>query len=529
MGSGVSLDKVQEPVSVEFPSISSKRHSLDTSQRRRAPIEKPVSRQKTLSEVEFPPPPSEFFNSKIPAPSRLQSERIQVSSRTGSNCSINPSLAVPTIGPNFCQTGLYRNSTVSSRASTSHTLKTARVQQKRTINCESVSSLNLPPPPPILTQSRGSRAQCESRLLSKRGETLPSIAITQRTRVQSSRVSSLPKRENSARSSKSVPNANAKADIHKELLKKASFRQQLTTEDIETKIQEQKDKRKGSLRHDDQTLIGILNQGIERVRKAVDNEADEEDSGYLDDWGTEQERSPTISDGVSPLISPSYNQIRLANQKAYEEVEKAKLYGNGNIMEGKKLCVNNKFVGLFLTKLPNSIKFHPCKSIDLMKMEEKRRNIDRLLSDTPTSDAPAMSIKTVSSMPTRSVKVEDELLDAVEERVRKVLQDWSIDQHQKSGTLPSIKQSLVVKYDYSKTFSRSIYPRQRKSSLSDEETLLDSDLESLRSWTFSERSNHSNGQGGTRIISYRPINKHSRILASMHSVGEAAYYRNIHL
>ena len=27
---------------------------------------------------------------------------------------------------------------------------------------------------------------------------------------------------------------------------------------------------------------------------------------------------------------------------------------------------------------------------------------------------------------------------------------------------------------------------------------------------------HSNGQGGTRIISYRPINKHSRILASMH-------------
>ena len=76
-------------------------------------------------------------------------------------------------------------------------------------------------------------------------------------------------------------------------MKKASFRQQLTTEDIETKIQEQKEKRKGSLKHDDQTLIGILNQGIERVRKAVDNEADEEDSGYLDDWGTEQERSPT--------------------------------------------------------------------------------------------------------------------------------------------------------------------------------------------------------------------------------------------
>jgi len=28
--------------------------------------------------------------------------------------------------------------------------------------------------------------------------------------------------------------------------------------------------------------------------------------------------------------------IILANQKAYEEVEKAKLYGNGNILEGKK-------------------------------------------------------------------------------------------------------------------------------------------------------------------------------------------------
>ena len=76
-------------------------------------------------------------------------------------------------------------------------------------------------------------------------------------------------------------------------MKKASFRQQLTTEDIETKIQEQKEKRKGSLKHDSQTLIGILNQGIERVRKAVDNEGDEDDSGYLDDWGTEQDRSPT--------------------------------------------------------------------------------------------------------------------------------------------------------------------------------------------------------------------------------------------
>ena len=125
----------------------------------------------------------------------------------------------------------------------------------------------------------------------------------------------------------------------------------------------------------------------------------------------------------------------LANQKAYEEVEKAKLYGNGNIMEGKKLCVKNNFVGLFLTKLPNSIKFHPCKSIDLMKMEEKRRNIDRLLSDTPTSDAPAMSIKTVSSMPTRSVKVEDELLDAVEERVRKVLQVTSLIEYLRNNNL----------------------------------------------------------------------------------------------
>jgi len=96
-----------------------------------------------------------------------------------------------------------------------------------------------------------------------------------------------------ANSSKSVPNSNAKADIHKELLKKASFRQQLTTEDIETKIQKRREERKGSLKHDDQTLIGILNQGIERVRKAVDNEADEDDSGYLDDWGTELDRSPT--------------------------------------------------------------------------------------------------------------------------------------------------------------------------------------------------------------------------------------------
>ncbi|CBY13295.1 unnamed protein product [Oikopleura dioica] len=428
MGSGVSLDKVQEPMSVEFPSISAKRHTLHSAQRRRAPIEKSLSKQKTFSEVDFPPPPSEFFN--FTSQSRLHSaSRIHEPSRTSSTCSINPSLAVPTIGPNFNQTLSYRNSSFSSRASTSHTLKTARVQQKRTVNCESVSSLNLPPPPPILTQHRASRAQCESRLLTKRGETLPSIAITQRTRVHSSRVSALPKRQNSgkslelveANSSKSVPNSNAKADIHKELLKKASFRQQLTTEDIETKIQKQREERKGSLKHDDQTLIGILNQGIERVRKAVDNEADEDDSGYLDDWGTEQDRSPTISDGVSPLISPSYNQIRLANQKAYEEVEKAKLYGNGNILEGKK-----------------------SRSIDLMKMEEKRRTIDRLLSDTPTSEAPSMTIKSVSSLPTRSVKVEEELLDAVEERVRKVLQDWSIDQREKSCTLPSIKQSLVT-------------------------------------------------------------------------------------
>ena len=57
-----------------------------------------------------------------------------------------------------------------------------------------------------------------------------------------------------------------------------------------------------------------------------------------------------------------------------------------------------------------------------MKMEEKRRTIDRLLSDTPTSEAPSMTIKSVSSITTRTVKVEEELLDAVEERVRKVLQ-----------------------------------------------------------------------------------------------------------
>lgn len=113
MGSGVSLDKVQEPVSVEFPSISAKRHSIDSAQRRRAPIEKiPSSRQKTLSEVDFPPPPSELFSfTQTVSQSRQQSaSRLQVSSsRTGSNCSINPSLAVPTIGPNFNQTLSFRN------------------------------------------------------------------------------------------------------------------------------------------------------------------------------------------------------------------------------------------------------------------------------------------------------------------------------------------------------------------------------------------------------------------------------------
>jgi len=48
--------------------------------------------------------------------------------------------------------------------------------------------------------------------------------------------------------------------------------------------------------------------------------------------------------------------VSKANQRAYLEVQKAKVIGNGNIQMGKK-------------------------SIELSKMEEKRNNIDLLLSE----------------------------------------------------------------------------------------------------------------------------------------------------
>jgi len=145
-----------------------------------------------------------------------------------------------------------------------------------------------------------------------------------------------------------------------------------------------------------------------------------------------------------------------------------------------------------------------------MKMEEKRRTIDRLLSDTPTSEAPSMTIKSVSSLPTRSVKVEEELLDAVEERVRKVLQVWYFCKthfnQNLSRTGASTNERNLAHFRASNSrwwWNKIIFFRkfklllkliihhdwrQRISSLSDEETLLDSDLESLPSWNLSDRS-----------------------------------------
>ena len=65
-----------------------------------------------------------------------------------------------------------------------------------------------------------------------------------------------------------------------------------------------------------------------------------------------------ISDGLSPLISPGVfqEQVAKANQRAYHEVQKAKLIGNGNVQMGKK-------------------------SIEQSKLDEKRHNINMLLSE----------------------------------------------------------------------------------------------------------------------------------------------------
>merc|ERR1712088_232828 len=80
------------------------------------------------------------------------------------------------------------------------------------------------------------------------------------------------------------------------------------------------------------SLVDALSDRIDSIRKAVDDEEDEDDSGYVDEWeeATAEDPidallSPTISEGLSPLVSPGIfkEQVAAANQRAYLEVQKA--------------------------------------------------------------------------------------------------------------------------------------------------------------------------------------------------------------